>query len=218
MPDTDKDAGAGSITAPARVLKRVRRKSWWAPLLAPFQTLVALAPSHKSTKKGRRNAAQLRIVLVAVGVLGLAFGGETLYIILGGLIMALGLVIPMSEVRKRTLMGKFKRLRGESPRDTKISGEVEFDGKRLILRAEDEKLRRILVDRAEHSVRETSFDGHACLEIRPKSGGKSRRIWICNRDSSPATQGDTLGRGDVDAPAFVSSADYRRLSEALENL
>jgi hypothetical protein len=218
MQDSSIDAGAGTIAAPARVLKRVRRKAWWSVLVAPLQTLVGLAPSHKNTKKGRRSAAQIRIVLIAIGILGLAFGGETLYIILGGLIMALGLVIPMSDVRKRTLMGNFKRLRGESPRDVMVDGEVAFDGKRLILRADGEKLRRILVDRDEHRIRNKQFDGHACLEIRPGSGGKKRRIWICGQDTSTPASGDTLSRGDVDAPAFVSDADYRRLREALENL
>lgn len=217
MTKPDKDTNSDTIVAPARVLMRVRRKSWWAPLLAPVQTLLALTPSHKSTKKGRQKATQIRIALIAVGVAGLAFGGETTYIIIGGVIMALGLVIPMSNVRKRTAMGTLKRMRGETPRDIRIGGEVEFDGRRLILRAEDEKLRRVLCDRGEHRVREVQYGERACLEVRPKSGGKSKRIWICNRDPGSSSSGPTLDRDGVDSPAFVSDADFRRLQEAIDD-
>lgn len=216
MPESSKDAGAETIAAPARVLRRVRRKSWWAPLLAPVETVVALAPSHKNTKKGRRSAAQIRIALIAIGILGLAFGGETLFIVIGGLIMALGLVIPMSDVRKRTLMGNIKRMRGESPRDVRVDGEVVFDGKRLTLRAEGEKLRRILVDREEHRVRDKQLGESACLEVRPSKGGKAKTIWICCEHGATSPTGPELARGDVDSPAFVDAERFQQLREALQ--
>lgn len=216
MTDSNTEAGTETLVAPARILERERRVAWWSPVLAPLQTLLALAPSHKSTKKGREKATQIRIGLIAVGILGLAFGGETLFIIIGGLIMALGLVIPMSEVRKRTLTGKLKRLRGEAPRDVRVSGEVEYDGRRLILRAEGEKLRRILCNRGEHSVRDVRFDDRDCIEVRPKSGGKSERIWICSRRKGADSSRARLERGDIDAPAFVKDADFQRLRDAIE--
>lgn len=216
MAKPTKDAGAETITAPARVLRRERRKSWWAPLMAPVETVVAVAPSHKNTKKGRKSAAQIRIALIAVGVLGLAFGGETLFIVIGGLIMALGLVIPVSDVRKRTLMGNIKRMRGESPRDVKVDGEVEFDGKRLTLHADGDKLRRILVDRGEHRVRDRQINDRACVEVRPANGGKAKTIWICCDSATISPTGGELTRSDVDSPAFVDAEHFQQLREALQ--
>jgi hypothetical protein len=217
MPEKSKDAATETVNVPASVVQRVRRKAWWSLLLAPVETLVALAPSHKNTKKGRQSATQIRIALIAVGVIGLAFGGETIFIMIGGLIMALGLVIPMSDVRKRTLMGNIKRLRGESPRDVRVDGEIAFDGKRLSLKAGADKLRRILLDRDEHRIREKRYEDHPCIEIRPGSGGKAKSIWICSEADAPDAGGEQLERSDVDAPAFVSADDFRRLTEVLRD-
>lgn len=216
MPTDKKDTRAESIDVPARVLERVKRKPWWGPLLAPVETLVALIPSHKNTKKGRQSATQIRITLIVIGIVGLAFGGETLWIMLGGLIMASGLVVPLSDVRKRTLIAKLKRMRGAAKRDLEVDGQLRFDGKRLVLYVDGEKKRRVLMGDGRHKTHTRRFQGRPCLEVRPGSGGKRSAILICSDAKQSDAIGDELTRGDVDCPAFVSSEDFEHLRDQIK--
>ena len=218
QPTTETDGDSWTIQA--RVMLRESYRPWWGCLLAPVIGAIKWIPSYKDTKKGRNNALQIRGGILAVGIAGLVFGKELVWILAGAAVMLLAFVAPMSEVKKRTRLGRLGRLRGTSKRDRPTPGRLTYDGRRIALEIDGERVRRVLIDRDEHRIDISRFDDAPCLAVGPSGGKKSETIWICARsgDSLPdIAAAESVARSDMDAPALVAADDWRRIRRSLDS-
>lgn len=220
----------------AQIARQERYTPAIAPLWRALDWLVSWLPTHAASRKGRKNAAQVRVGLLVVAVLMLAFGGQTLWLILGGLVGAAALVVPLSEVKKRTLRARLRR-RMTGVRQVRQPARLVVDERRVVLEEDGKNLRRVLIDRGTHSVTAGRLAGQCCLRIAPKSERKAETIWVC----APAPSGDGQGIAPsaeafepqvfdpqvfdpqifdperVDLPAHVAPADLQRLRDALDS-
>lgn len=204
------------LTIPATLIRREKYAPAWGVLLKPIEALIGFFPSHRATKKGRQNAKQIRALILAAGLAIMIFGGELLLIIIGALIMASALFLPMSEISKRSLLGKLKRARTQQVRDAKSAGEVVYDGKRLILREDGQKLRRVLVDRGEHSLDLRRRGETPCLGVRPPSQRKAESIWLCSPEhGSTPQEAEEISSEAVDIWAYVAPNDWDAIWDTL---
>ena len=204
------------LTIPATLIRREKHAPAWGVLLKPIEGLIRFFPTHRATKKGRQSAKQIRIVVMGIGLAVMIFGGTLALIIIGALVMASALFLPMSELTKTSWLGNLRRMRTEQERDAKTKGAIVYDGKRLILRENDKKLRRVLVDRGEHSVSLCRLGDTPCLGIKPPSARKAESIWICSPDNGPAPdQAVEITQEDVDIWAFVTPNDWEKASKLL---
>lgn len=204
------------LTIPATLIRREKYAPAWGALLKPVEALIALFPSHRATKKGRQNAKQIRVLILGIGLAIMIFGGELLLILLGALLMASALFLPMSEITKRSLLGNLRRTRTQQVRDAKSNGEIVHDGKRLILREDGKKLRRVLIDRGEHALELRRRGETPCLGIRPPSGRKAESIWICSPEhGSTAEESKEISSEAVDIWAQVAPNDWDEIWKLL---
>lgn len=217
-----------AFTVTATLSRQETYAPWWGAAFKPIEALVGFLPSYRDSKTGRTNAKQLRVLILAVGLALLVFGGSTAIVVIGGLVMASALVLPVSEVTKSAWRSRLRRLRTRREREVRLPGSIVYDGKRLILRegspqAGDKKLRRVLVDRDEHRVEHARRGADACLGVRPPSGRKADSIWICTpaADLRAASGGqvddisDELGDADVDIWAHIAPNDWQKIHDLL---
>ncbi|QDG52694.1 hypothetical protein FIV42_18705 [Persicimonas caeni] len=204
------------LTIPATLIRREKYAPAWGVLLKPIEALISFFPSHRATKKGRQNAKQIRVLILGIGLAIMIFGGELGLILLGAAIMASALFLPMSEITKRSLLGRLKRARTQQVRDAKTQGELVHDGKRFILREDGKKLRRVLVDRGEHSLELRRRGESPCIGVRPPSGRKAESIWVCSpgHGSTPEEAQEISGE-DVDIWAHVTPNDWDEIWKLL---
>jgi hypothetical protein len=204
---------------PARLEEQVEYVPLWTTLLGPVQTFVALLPSYRSTNAGRQTATQIRAVAFVVGATAMIFGGSVGWVLVGGLFAASALVIPLPESRKRSLQTRLKALRGPRQRTDTRSGQLVYDGRRVILKRGGEKLRRVLID-GDEIVEFGAYDGRLAVKLAPPSGRKSDTIWIVHRDRSI----DFADAGDppiwetehVDRPALVDADGFSTVTGWLD--
>lgn len=204
------------LTIPATLVRREKYAPAWGVLLKPIEALISFFPSHRATKTGRQNAKQIRVLILGIGLAIMIFGGELGLILLGAAIMASALFLPMSEITKRSLLGRLKRARTQQERDAKTQGELVHDGKRFILREDGKKLRRVLVDRGEHSLELRRRGETPCFGVRPPSGRKAESIWVCSPGyGSTPEEAQEISGEDVDIWAHVTPNDWDEIWKLL---
>jgi hypothetical protein len=188
---------------------------WWAPVWAPVEWLLSFAPSHRDTRKGRTFARQVKIVLLIGGVLIIAFGGSLGWVVVGLAIMLSSLLLPVPELRKRTLMSRLRALAGERSRRVRVPGKIVHDGRRVELHEGDAMLRRVLVTK-EYTLDERLYQGRPCLGLMGPGRRKKDAIWICAR-SRTVEDADALTSREADILAVVDDESFKKLRDALSD-
>lgn len=242
MTESSKDQETLSIKAKVRGQKQV--KPWDAFFWKALGEIISFFPSYRNSREGRKKAKQMRVLIVGGGLLLLVLAGtaETrggLWIILGLLIACMAFVVPVEDLKKRTWRNKIKKRQKPSPQTVWGKGEVLFDGRRVELRADSEKVRRVRVDRGKHELKllqqvaSTGAKGdppsrrsaagpmpYPCIEIAGPGGKAANTIWVC----ADAGMGDSLEYDgeitdeEMDRPATAKGSDWTRLWEALKGL
>lgn len=83
-------------------------KKSWAFILPFFVRLLSFIPIHRDSKRGRSRALQVRVSLLVVGIIFIAFGKALPFIAIGSFCCFLILFIPLSESRKRSWVATLK--------------------------------------------------------------------------------------------------------------
>lgn len=175
--------------------------------------IVSFVPTYRDTARGRKNALQIRAGLLVCGVLIVGFAGRT-WVAVGVTVMALALIAPMAEMRRRLMRSKLKRAQ------TKIAlqregAKVVYDGRRvLLLDAADKNLRRVLT--RDHEILRRNFEGRRAVGIKGPGSKKKEQIWLVTE--APASDDlQPLVRGDVDMFLEADAADVDELLAAMES-
>lgn len=218
------DAADGDADNPlvlsAQLEEREKYTPRWTPLLSPLQTFIGLLPSHKNTRKGRRTAKQLKL-LVAVVAFGLLVFAESAWaIVVGVVFLGLAPLLPLPQVQKRAWLNRLKKLREPRERSVAAPAKVRFDGRRVVLERDGDNLRRVLVDRDEHEIAAGSANGRLYLKVAPTSGKRSETIWIgtdeLDTDDLPDDwEPQDFDEDAIDAPTLVDGPNWRSLAEHL---
>jgi hypothetical protein len=130
--------------------------------------LLQWVPSFRDTRRGRANARAMQVMALVAGLVLFVIVNNELRL-LGVLVAALALVVPMPELKKRTLINNLRRkLEVDVVQSTPV--EVVWDGKRLDVGREP-RLRRVLTKPGGFDV----TDGPIVL-IKARSDKKSETI------------------------------------------
>lgn len=186
---------AGAEALPVRVHQRVRKAAWWAPIPRKLIGVVRAIPAHRDTRTGRRNARQVRIVLLVIGLVIIIFW-QSDWAILGVIPALSGLVVPLSERRRRDLTAKLRT--ASAPRSTvrTVDGTLRVEDDAILLMTGDDVLRRL--DRGKAKI--VAHDD--ALELREGSK-KDRCVHLVTPGSAPP--------GEPDLWASAGLDDARRL-------
>ncbi|MFU8802978.1 MAG: hypothetical protein ACNA8W_04125 [Bradymonadaceae bacterium] len=176
---------------------------------------MSFAPSYRATRKGRTGSRQLKIVLLIGGVLIITFGGSLAWVVVGLAVMLLSLLVPVPELRKRSLMTRFRALRGERSRRVRVPGKIVHDGRRVELHEGDAMLRRVLVTK-DFTLEERSYHGHPCLGLMGPGRRKKDAIWICSK-AELLDETEALTGKEADILAVVDDESFRKLRNTLSD-
>jgi hypothetical protein len=197
-------------TVDATVEREVAFRPWWAGLAIRYENLLGVVPSHRDTKKGRNNARQVKIVLLAAGVGTIAFVGGW-WITLGCLLAALALLLPISKDKRRSLIASSRSARKNQTRLETLPAQIVWDGRRVVLKIDDKNERRVLTHTNKHKVHRRDLRGTLVIGLVPPSNKKSDCIWVV-ADGREANDEAALSREDVD---LLAKADADELDELL---
>lgn len=184
--------------------------------------VLTFVPSYRETRQGRKNARGARIVILAAGILIMAFGGAEsgLWIAFGVFLAASALAFPVPELKKRGWRTTVNQKRSPRMKTVWSGGKIVFDGRRVELHDEKKKVRHILVNRDKHEVVVRENEGSYCLGVLPPGQRKKENIWVCATGSVEVDvepEGE-VGASEMDRPAKADPADWMRLWNALDEL
>lgn len=184
---------------------RPHRPWWWVgPRL--LLSVARRVPTYRDTRSGRRGARQTRIALTVCGAI-IALVGETLATILvGTAIVLVGLVVPVSKLRRRAWVARLKALGSDMERLEPIPVDVVFDGRRVAVVEGGRVWRRVLTRQGEVAVQLRRDDGRIYLGVLPASRRKSESLWFSAELSDP-----TAAHGG--APNSPGLPDFAELAE-----
>lgn len=188
-----------------------------APLYGAIASLLGALPSYKDSARGRKGAKQLRIILVVVGFfVMLAARHVWPMIILGIVLMASAIVVPMDAVRQRSLVSRWQKKRAFN-RATTRPAKLVHDGRRLMLFDGEEQDRRVLTSRPFRLTRFAGSDADTWVELAPKKSKKKREaIWLHLHDLAPPAGALPVKSFRVDAPVKLSAASATPLLARLD--
>ena len=83
-------------------------KKSWAFILPFFVSLLSFIPIHRDSKRGRSRRTQVRIALLVLGIICIAFGKGPIFISIGAFLCFLILFVPLSESQKRGWVATLK--------------------------------------------------------------------------------------------------------------
>jgi len=170
-----------SVTA--RRVVEVKKKSALAFIFRFLDWLVSYIPTHRDSSKGRKSALQIRAGLIVCGVLIVGFAGRT-WIFVGIAVMALALIAPMAEMRRRSIRAVLKRAQTRKVED-RVDVEVVFDGRRVLVRdAEGDSLVRVLTNKETHEILERNFAGQRAIGIKGPGKKKRQQIWLVTNEAA----------------------------------
>lgn len=189
---------------------------WSAPLWRALAYLLEFIPSYRDSRQGRKNAAQVRVILIVAGLFLMAFGGGEWagWIVIGAILAFSAFAVPIKELRKRTLRGKLRDRSRQGQREVLKPGSLRLDERQVELWVGDEKLRQVRIDRDRHEVIFTTHKMMMCYGVRPRGGRKQETIWVCTSAivDPPLPAPQELG---VEKPARIGGAQLAKLKEAL---
>ncbi|MCA9514487.1 MAG: hypothetical protein KC635_06060 [Myxococcales bacterium] len=128
---------AAPLLVPGVVTKYVERRSRWRALSKPLEALAGAMPSYKLGRAGvtQRNVA--RVVLAGIALLLVAEGrAHLVWGVLGVLVAASLLVVPLAEHRKRRFIEWAARLRDPVMTPVSVPAELRWDGRKATITAE----------------------------------------------------------------------------------
>lgn len=157
------------------VARRVVEAAWWSGVSRAFESVVAAVPTHRDSASGRRNAAQVRTVMLGTGVAVVVLS-QSPWAPLALVLCVLALVVPMSESRRRQLTARLRagRVRSAVERTPAV---LVLDSKHVTLGNAGEPVRRL-----RRSALELTY-GDDLLELR--AGAKKRDRFIVVDHGSP---------------------------------
>lgn len=182
-----------------------------------MEGLVGFVPSVRESREGRKQANQVRVVLVilAIGLMALGGAESGIWIVIGAAVAGSAVVMPISELRKRTLRAKYQR-RQEKVKEVRwVGGEVRFDGRRLELYEGAKKVRHLLVDRQSHRVERGRYRDGVLVMVGPKGGAKKRSIGLYV-PGGECDGGRAFEESDVDRPLRVEKGALERFLAVVE--
>lgn len=200
------------IVVDVTLLREVPFTPWWAGLARRWEGFLRAIPAHRDTKKGEKNGKQARIAIFAAGV-GLAALLDGGWILLGVVVASLSLFMPMSQGRRRSLIARSKSQRKNQKRLETEPARLVWDGRRVILEADGEKVRRVLTNKGKHEVESRDLKGRLAIGIKPRSSKKSEAIWI-ETDAEP--RGPEIERDEIDLLARASLDDIQPILAEIE--
>lgn len=177
------------------IARRVAYSPWWGPIVRRLEKVVAMIPTHRDTRSGRRNAMQIRVALLGVGILTVALW-ESPWAPLALLACATALFVPLSRSKRRQILASLRSRRTKSTRVKRTSGTLEISDKHVTASVADERVRRLRVNQL---VIDDEGD-RLTLKVGEK---KANRLIVC------------AGEGSPDIDAWVEDADVEALREAL---
>lgn len=190
-----------------------RMGKFWAAL----EYLVGFVPSYRDSRKGRATAKQVRIVLVALGLLLMAFGGaeSAWWVLVGVALASSAFAIPVTELKKRSWRAKLQQKQSPEVHETWEAGCLVYDGRRVELHQGDKKLRHVLVNRGKHRLERGSWEGALCLAIKPAGRRKKETIFVVAEGREEGEE-RKFKKSEVDRIAKVSGEEFDRLQNALK--
>ena len=157
--------------------RRVRKPTWWAPVGRALEWAVSLLPTHRDSRAAAQRADQVRIAIIAFGILTVVLWNSP-YAPLGLLLAASGFVIPLNESRRRSWTIKLRMAR---ERDVVVqqAGRVERQERKvLVIDGTGETIRELRLKTLEHE--------HSDELVVFRCGGKKRaRVVLCDRATDP---------------------------------
>ena len=213
------DAASEDLLVPVTLKKEVKKRRASAPLFKGVATLVSMVPTYRETRSGRASARHLKIVLGLIGgVLVLASSEFLPLIVLGLLIAALAAIVPIGELRKRSILSALKQ-RSVYTETKERPGSLLHDGRRLILHDGDERVRRVLTNRAFRLEERRTEEGGRCLVAAPQESRKKRDAIVMLFEGERALP-DALPMTSeqMDEPAWVDSERAEALSSMLMHI
>ncbi len=130
----------GTDSVEVVVTRRVSEAAWWAGLSKALERVVGNLPTYRDTVRGRRNANQVRLVILATGVLVVVLWRSP-WAPTALILCASALFLPISESRRRHLCATL-RTRRMITRLVSAPGKLEVDDTHVTLTCEGETLRR----------------------------------------------------------------------------
>ncbi len=221
MTDSAKDK-TPSLEFDADIRGTQQKRPWNAVLWKAVGEFVAFLPSYRDTREGRKKAKQMRVIFVVLGIGLMAVGGTAtewgaFWILFGIFLACLAFVAPVEDLKKRTWRGNIKKKQKPRRVSVRQKGRVVYDGRRVEMRQDGEKVRRVRVDRGKHELEARQNGEAACLGVLPPSGKRADGIWVCATGVSEAIDWDgSIKDDEMDRPATIEAADWERLWEALQ--
>lgn len=188
-----------------------------APFYKALASIIATFPSYKDSRSGRKNAKQLKIIFVVIGLITLLAGREVWPVIVCGVIlMSLATFLPVENLQKRTLVNRLRRAQ-TMEHEVRRPARLVHDGRRLILYDGDQRDRRVLTNRAFFLGHFRGEDDAHWVQISPKGSGKKREaIWVRLDGSQAPADAQKLKEFRVDSPAYTSRSAAHELLSLLE--
>ncbi len=124
------------------VARRVSYTPWWAGLTRRLEKFVAMIPSHRDTRSGRRNATQIRVALLAIGILTVVLW-ESQWAPLALIACVLALFVPISQSKRRELVASLRSRRTKASRVDRTAGTLSISEKHVTLTVDGERVRRL---------------------------------------------------------------------------
>lgn len=212
---TDETKQEIQISAELRKTEAVppKARSFWAFL----ESLLGFLPSHRDSRKGRRQAQQVRAVLVVLGILLMALGGAEAagWIVVGVALAGSAFVIPIPELKKRSWRTALQRRQQSGSKEIWVPARVSYDGRRLEVHQENQKVRQLLVDRKSHEITYGAFRNGLMVALGPKGSAKKKTValWVPGGSTEGAVQ---FGIDDVDQPLRIEQRGLDQLLEAIK--
>ena len=187
-----------------------------APVYKALASIVATFPSYKDTRSGRKNAKQLKVIFVVIGLITLLAGREVWPVIVCGVIlMSLATFLPIENLQKRTLVNRLRRAQTTS-HEVRRPAKLVHDGRRLILYDGEQRERRVLTNRPFFLGHFVGEDATHWVQVSPKGSNKKKEaIWLRLDGGSAPDDAGKLKEWRVDTPAYTSHTAAHELLELL---
>ena len=189
-------------------------------IFAPALTfLVECVPWYRSSQKGRASERQMRVTIMLCGLALAVLGGSMGLALLGGVIAMVGTIVPVPEGKKLRWRKQVASL--STPRTIRVpyQVQVQYDGDSVKVLRDSTVLRRVRLGDAEGKSQLCRVDSSIALELRPRTGGQTSKIWLVSElsdvDGVDTARLRTRDPGHLSMPITVSAMDWRQMWTAI---
>lgn len=222
MTDSNREPENQEFDLDAQIRDYEEARAWNAVLWKWLGEVVSFVPTYRDTRQGRKTRQQMRAVILVVGLVLMAVGGQAdslpaLWILLGVAIASSVFVIPVEEMKKRSWRGKIKKKQRPRKKAKWRTGKVRMAEGRVEVHVDGKRKRRVRVDRDKHDLVLRRRSDWTCVGVLPPGAKKSDNIWICT-DENVVTDDEieqSVADSDIEYPAKISGADWEKMWQAL---